>query len=231
MLRMPLEKDTDRADRLLRKMHPVFSHDLPNQLVAIQGLLQLLEEEETLPPSSEGREYVGRLQRVAEKAASMVHFLKELGRLGGYQQRLEEVSLMSLMREIKVDLQQQIPDARFDCQFIGDVRPIRVDAKLLRLAVVEVMRCLAERGPARPCALRLTGRQTGLGQELAGEVTWGELPTAAPLRADSEPIHKRLEVVLAQELLTVWGAQLVEVREASQRSEFIMFVPQASAHG
>src|SRR3989442_1658127 len=28
---MPTEHDTSRADGLLRKMHPVFSHDLPNQ--------------------------------------------------------------------------------------------------------------------------------------------------------------------------------------------------------
>src|SRR5438105_4538984 len=124
-----------------------------------------------------------------------------------------------------------MPEARFDCQFVGDVRSIRVDPRLLRLAVVEIVRCLAERGPAGRCSLRLTGRQTGPGQELAGEVSWVEQSSAGGRRADSEPIDKRLEIILAHELLAACAAQLVEVRERAERSEFIVFVPQASVHG
>src|SRR5438046_377554 len=123
---MPIEKETGRADRLLRKMHPVLSHDLPNQLVALEGLLQLLEQEETL---------------------------------------------------------------------------------------------------------RLTGRLSEVGQQLAGQVSWDESLAGSRRRADSDPLDKRLEIVLAHELLAACGAQLVDVRETADQSEFTVFVPQASVHG
>src|SRR6266542_384953 len=51
-----------KAERLLRSMHKVFSHDLPNQMVVLQSLLQLLRQEEAQNLTDDGREYVRRLQ-------------------------------------------------------------------------------------------------------------------------------------------------------------------------
>ena len=44
-----------QAERLLKEMHAVCSHDLPNQMVALQGLLQLLSQEESANLGNEGR--------------------------------------------------------------------------------------------------------------------------------------------------------------------------------
>ena len=112
---MPTEHDTDRADRLLRKMHPVFSHDLPNQVVALQSLLQMLEMEEADRLGAEGRECVGRLKRVAGRVQGLARFLKDLGRLNSYQRRTESVVLAALVREVKVGLQAQCPEAAVEC--------------------------------------------------------------------------------------------------------------------
>src|SRR5947209_2331068 len=99
---MPSNHHDDRADRLLRRMHPVFSHDLPNQVVALQSLLQMLEMEEADRLGAEGREYLGRLHRVGRKISGLARFLKEVGRLHGYQRRLDMVSLAVLVRDVKV---------------------------------------------------------------------------------------------------------------------------------
>src|SRR5476651_939412 len=99
---MPKEQDTNHADRLLRTMHPVLSHDLPNQLVTLQGLLQMLKLKEPPALDASGLETVDRLQRVARKTGEMARFLKELDRLGSYQCRLEKIQLANLIREVKV---------------------------------------------------------------------------------------------------------------------------------
>jgi hypothetical protein len=77
---MPIEHDSNRSDRLLRTMRPVLSHDLPNQLVALQGLLQMLELDEAASLGAPAQETVFRLQRVARRTCEMARFLREVER-------------------------------------------------------------------------------------------------------------------------------------------------------
>ena len=55
------------SDHLLRAMHKVFSHDLPNQMVVLQSLLHLLDQEESARLSDKGREYVRRLLNATKR--------------------------------------------------------------------------------------------------------------------------------------------------------------------
>ena len=57
------------SDRLLRGMQKVCSHDLPNQIVVLQSLLQMLQLEEADRLSPDGRDYVRRLQKVTRRTA------------------------------------------------------------------------------------------------------------------------------------------------------------------
>src|SRR5260370_40865898 len=118
---MPMEHDTNRADRLLRKMHPVLSHDLPNQMVALQSLLQMLERDRADQTMPQDQETVQRLHRVAGKTSTMVRFLRELGRLNTYQCNTEEVPLAGLIREIKVELHEHVAACSRECQLAADV--------------------------------------------------------------------------------------------------------------
>src|SRR5687768_4742282 len=99
---MPEQSVTDRARHVLGRMHKAFSHDLPNQMVALQSLLHLLEVGEAGRLSPDGQECVARLHNVARKAAAMVRFLKEMGRLASYQGVIDEVVLDALGRRVKV---------------------------------------------------------------------------------------------------------------------------------
>jgi light-regulated signal transduction histidine kinase (bacteriophytochrome) len=219
---MPIDSDPDRAARLLRKMHPVFSHDLPNQLVAMQGLLQLLKQEEALPAGSVARDQLDRLERVAHRTAGMVHFLKEMGRLGSYETHIEEVSLLSLLREVKVDLQQQAPQTTFEFA-LGQATSLSADSRLLRLALVEIVRCLVERTGWERASIHVTAT----GVSLDGAVKCLAPLAAGRRQSSAEPIARRLEIVLAQELLAVWGAELAALREGAEQSEFRVLLPQA----
>src|SRR6266542_6419629 len=53
----PNSTNAARASRLLEALHPVCSHDLPNQIVALQSLLQLFSWDEADHLTPQGREY------------------------------------------------------------------------------------------------------------------------------------------------------------------------------
>ena len=228
---MPTEHDTQRADRLLAKMHRVLSHDLPNQVVALQGLLQILEMEEGDRLGDEGRECVTRLHRVVRKANGMIRFLKEMTRLNGYHGRLEHMAAAVLLREIRTELQQQLPAAPLHCEVASTVLSVPVDPRRLALAVVEIVRCLVERFPGSRALLLLRMAAAESGTELHGELRW-PTPGARPNDTPDRPrLEQSLEIILAEELLAVWEAHLTEVREEADMSRFTIVWPEACAHG
>jgi len=230
---MPIEHHTTRADPLLRRMHSVLSHDLPNQMVALQSLLQMLERDDADQRSAQEQETVQRLRRVAGKTATMVRFLRELDRLHNYSARMEDIPLDGLFREIKVELQQHIAEGSVECRLAGDVRTLRADPRLLVQALVELMRCLIERRPAGPCSMGMRGRASEAATELRGELTWpsGSRPVQAETMApDQTSLKQRLEIVLAEELLAACSVRLALVRELPDHTVFTLLFPNPSTH-
>jgi len=230
---MPMEDDTTRAEPLLRRMHSVLSHDLPNQMVALQSLLQMLERDDGEQRTAQEQETIQRLRRVAGKTATMVRFLRELDRLNTYSARMEDIPLAGLFREIKVELQQHIAEGSLECQLAGDVQMLRADPRLLVQALVELLCCLIERRPAGPCSMRMRGRASEGATELRGELTWpsGSQPVQAEATAPDRPrLKQRLEIVLAEELLAACGVRLAQVRELPDHTVFTLLFPNPSNH-
>src|ERR1700710_810382 len=93
----------DPAEHLLAAIHPVCSHDLPNQMVSLHSLLHLVEMEEVDRLSNDGREYLHRLHHVAEKTAKLVDFLKESVRLVSYVPKPSRVDLRELLEELRAE--------------------------------------------------------------------------------------------------------------------------------
>jgi len=189
-----------RAERLLRGMQKVINHDLPNQMVVVQSLLQLLQMEELDRLSPDGREYVERLTSVARKAAGMVRFLKEMGRLQRYEPQLEDVTLAALARELRAELNQLCPDRVLEYQWDWQVPSVRADYRPLSQALIALLQGYAE-GADASCVIQGTSRDMPPWVELEFRV----LPAA--LR-DGRAGEQRLEVLLAREWLAAWGAEL-----------------------
>jgi hypothetical protein len=70
----------DRLAHLLAVLRQALGHDLPNQLIAVQGLARLLELEQGERLGAEGRDYLGRLAAGAAAAHARVAELAELVR-------------------------------------------------------------------------------------------------------------------------------------------------------
>lgn len=227
---MPPTDEPGRADRLLTKMHRVLSHDLPNQIVALQSLLQLLELEEAARLGDEGRECVQRLHRVARKAAGQVRFLKEMGRLGTSRPCVGSVTMAPLLREVASELHLQMPAIAVSCRLVSDSGPFVADPRRLVLAVVEIARFLLERFPPVPCSLRVGSNATADGIEVRVTLHLDDGTTAAVMPARPTP-KETLEVVLAEEMLASCGGRLSELCEERDSSRFTLLLSASTGHG
>ena len=201
-----------RSDRLLRGMHKVFSHDLPNQMVALQSLLQLLHAEEAERLSAEGQEYVRRLQNVTQRACEQVRFLKEMGRMKSYMAKSETISLVTLSRELQGELQQKHPHRSFAFDWRWSVPTIVGDARTILLALSELFAGFLHPSGTR-CRLSANATRHGGAIELAFHLEQvislkAEDTVPTGLRWTAQNLDQRMEIILAREWLALSGADL-----------------------
>ena len=97
-------------------MRPVCSHDLPNQAVALQSLLQLFAWDEAAQLSPQGREYFERLQSIANKTFALSQHLKELARLARYEPRSERLTFAVVADDVRAETQRADPECRWTWQ-------------------------------------------------------------------------------------------------------------------
>src|SRR5262245_37101959 len=89
-----------RTERLLACIQCALNHDLPNQLVALQGLVQLLEAEEKGRLGSEGMDFLLRLGASARRTLDTVVILRDLHKLTTVPLNMERVSLDALAQAL-----------------------------------------------------------------------------------------------------------------------------------
>src|SRR5207253_8277501 len=106
----PAPAASDRAERLLTCIRKACNHDLSNQMVALQGMLHLLLEEEQERLSAEGREYVQRAMAAARRAVDMVQTLKDLTRWAASVEKMEPADLADVVRDAQMEINQLFSD-------------------------------------------------------------------------------------------------------------------------
>src|SRR5262249_2340538 len=82
---------------------PTCSHDLPNQILSLQSLINLMEMDEAERLDPAGREYLLRLRTVADKMAGMADFLRTMVRLMRHVSKPHEIVLADLFRELQAE--------------------------------------------------------------------------------------------------------------------------------
>lgn len=216
------EQAAARSDRLLSNMHHVYSHDLPNQMVALQSLLQLLSLEESANLSDDGREYVRRLQNVARRANELIRFLKEMGRLKTFTCKIETIALGNLAREVQGELQRRLPDKKLEFDWHWQAPTVVGDVRVYVRAIGELCSSLVA-GPGDAWRVHATSRERPEATELAFRV---EASTAAPETQDrAATTVERLQAMLAREWLALCGAELVAAPQAGPEVSFLIVAP------
>jgi light-regulated signal transduction histidine kinase (bacteriophytochrome) len=203
-------------------MHQVVSHDLPNQLVAVQGLLQLLSLEEADRLSEEGREYLRRLHNATRRGAELARFLKEMERLRTFTVQSTTIGLADLARELQGELQQRFPTKVFEFKWQWHEPQAVGDPRVLSQAIRELLIGLIP-AAASHCRISASSNRQGKAIELAFclEDAQGSTPADQP----APPFEQRLEVILAREWLALLNTALELAESSGNEVRFSILIP------
>ena len=217
------------AQRVLEAMHPVCSHDLPNQVVALQSLLQLFAWDEAANLSPQGREYFERLQSVAGKTVAYVQFLKEMARLARQTPQIESLRVPHLVAEVSAEVQRLHPDHVWTWQCRLDVEDVRADRRLVHKGLLHFLRVPVLLGLGATTIEMHTAAQPG---HVAWNIAASPASGAAPACSEAALLEKRLELMLAQ---AYWAAADIVCRPvegpAAGVTKVSLVVPNRPSHG
>jgi signal transduction histidine kinase len=115
----------------------IASHELQEPLRKITGFAQLVEENLGERLDAEGKDYLRRMVRAAERMNLMVKELLQLSRAGGEPLHKQPVSLSRAVERIRADLEAAINEAGAEI-VVGDLptvnaTPVQMDQVLLNL--------------------------------------------------------------------------------------------------
>jgi signal transduction histidine kinase len=217
---MSADPNTDVAP-LLTCLQQALGHELPNQLVALQGLLRLLADEAGDRLGPEGRAVLDRLTASTRGAHGLVAALAQLVRLERQFPQSEIVDIEEVVVEGKrlalgLDVVYDLPAALL----------LAVPRSALRQVLVVLLRFLASAGAAGArIGVVLTGPTAIL--RLAGP---GAQLTPERRERLFEPFQERaptgLELFAARRLARAWGGD-VWVEEAADGLTFAVTAPLA----
>jgi hypothetical protein len=199
----PDPRDAARWQRLLVACRKGLNHDLTNQLVAFQGLLQLLAQDEADHLSLAGQDYVRRLLGVAQRTQALARVLRDLSRLGDGPPRSEVLALPELAEEVVAAL-----PAPADCSFLWDAPRAFAPRELVKQALAQALPLAAEAGGAGGFVIH--SRPAGGAIELSIKTSPAAGASALAASPDPSPAdlpatwHDRLECVLLRELADTW---------------------------
>jgi len=179
-------------------IHPVCSHDLPNQVVALQSLLQLFEWDEADHMTEQGREHFSRLRSIAAKTFAHVQFLREIARLQRHVPERARLTFAQVHDDVRAEIQQRLSESTWQWDVQWNVERLVADRRLVQLGVMQLLRGACGAGPA-------TWR---IGMHTASKNDGVEWTIAARLQGDATPaaseaalLEQRLALVLAREYL------------------------------
>jgi hypothetical protein len=198
-----------RFQRLFAACQRGLNHDLTNQLVALQGLLQLLEMDEFDRLTPTGQEYLKRLKSVGQRTLSLARTLRDLTRVVEPATRPEVVHLPTLVDEI---LDTMVPPpAR---KAVWDEPRVLAPPEAIRQALGIVLALLVELH-CRPVPFFLFAARQCDGMVECSVSPSPANGTSTPLNPQAKPVptplpnpdvwHDKLECLLLRELAESWG--------------------------
>jgi signal transduction histidine kinase len=221
-----------QGERLLACFQKALGHELPNQLVAIQGLARVLEEEEGGRLDDDGRDYLRRLGAAAQRAHELVNALAAMGRALRSPPAAEPVSLAEAFREAVAEVTHAggAPAAGF--------RGPRADAVLvvprvqLREVLVQLLANALQAAGERPPVVEAGARETARGGEfwLADNgrgLSDRQLARLFEPFASAGPTRKGLGLFLVRQVVEGWGGGVRVGSEPGQGTVVTVSLPAA----
>jgi signal transduction histidine kinase len=222
-------RQDQRAERVLDCIFKALGHDLSNYLVAVQGLLRILDMEEGDRLSPVGKDYLRRLGSTTQRAQGLVQSLRAIVKAHQQSERSEDVTLADLVREVKAEINQLFPDRLVEYHLAIRVPVLRVPFRGLRQVLVELLSHLVQAGGPAPVRLEVGSQALPDGDQLwvADHSRGAAAETAQPpppLGA-GDPLDGSLRLVLVRELVEAWGGRFAARTGAGQGQLFTLLLP------
>jgi signal transduction histidine kinase len=161
----PTRRGMEQLERLLGCFQKALGHELPNQLVALQGLARLVEMEQAERLDDEGRSHLLRLADLTRRADGLVRTLAEIGRLTREPAPIEEASLAETAREAAAEVNLLSSGWSIVYPIDPEAAVLPVSRRSLRLVLVHLLRNAVQAGGGRASPIEVASRRAPEGAE------------------------------------------------------------------
>jgi signal transduction histidine kinase len=206
----------EQTERLLNCFQRALGDELPDRLLAIQGLIRLMTEESAECLDDEARGHLTRLAAVARRTDALVRALAEIGRLCRAPPPSERVSLAEVVREAAAEA-NLLSGGRSVAYHFQDVMPVfTLPRRALYQVLLELVRNAVQAGtPERPLQVEVGAAPAGGGVEVWVADNGQGIPEArrdvlfdpfAPRNASST--GPGLGLFLVSQVVASWGGAI-----------------------
>jgi signal transduction histidine kinase len=213
---IPIDQTESSKERLLAAYQQALGHELPNRLVAIQGLIQLLQIEENAKLSLEGREVLEQLAVSSRGAHELVRALAEVGQVVRAARATVPIPLEDVAREAGLTVKQLYPNVAIEYHFTNPPPTLPAARPALFQVFVHLVRNAAQAAfGERPLRIEVGGCETKKGVDFwvvdngrgMTEVERSRLFGPFIVGAQ-DSARKGLGLFLVQQLVDTWGGTL-----------------------
>jgi signal transduction histidine kinase len=221
------------TERLLLVLQKALGHELPNQLIAVQGLARVINLEASDRLGDEGKEYLARLSAAAQRTHEFIRALADLVRAVRTPPPVQAVSLADVARQTVAELKQLFPGRDIDYHLPQAELPLLVSAAALRQVLLHLLRnALQVTSKGRSPRVEIGARETAAGTEFWVADNGPGLSAEAQQRL-FEPFVRPLAgaggiglgLSMVRILVESWGGRLRVDSTPGEGSTFSVMVP------
>jgi signal transduction histidine kinase len=209
-------------------LQKALGHELPNQLLAIQGLARVLDMEARETLSTEAKDFLARLAVASQRTHEMVRMLAEFVRAARVPAPEQPTVLTTAVAQALIEMRQLSAACRIDYDLPEGDLLLWMPGPALHRVLVELLRHACQAAPDAAV-------QVGAGTTPDGTEFWiahrGQAEDVTQLQRLFEPFVGRpavgtgLELVLVRHLVEWWGGTLRVCSSADQGNRFIVRMP------
>ncbi len=198
------------TEPLLALLQKALGHELPNHLVAVQGMARLLDLESGDQLGADGKDYLNRLTAAAQRAHEMVRSLADFIRAMRAAGVVARLALADVVREVTGELAALYPTRNIECHLPEQGPYLSLPPVVLRHIVMHLIRYVLQGDSrARNGPVQLTARETAAEVELC-IADPGRQMTPEDHQGLSDPFACRNNAGSAVSLGMVFAYQLAE---------------------
>jgi signal transduction histidine kinase len=221
-----------RKEWLLAAYQQALGHELPNRLVAIQGLARIVLSDQGARLDPAGRELLERLADLTQRTDLLVRALAEVGRLDRGTELAEPVPLTDLVAEAVAEVKILFKHHTVE-YIIQNCMPIVVVARRGLYAVLHhLLRNAARAVQANPAARVEVGAcQTPDGVEFwvadngCGLSAAQQLHLIEPFRGDAGSEGQGIGLFLVRQVVASWNGSVRVQSEPGKGATFTIRLP------